>query len=653
MKNKVLLLLLVFIVKSAIAQQVVIDSLKRELATAKEDTNKVNLLSELGKNYYLFKPDTAILLAQQAYLLSEKLKYPKGEALSLNRMAAAYSALGDYAKCLALFDKALAISKDLKDPRGVVQAYNNVGNTYLTQRDYVKALEYFRKAKVLLEQVPEIDLYPRMILSLNVGECFLHLHQYDSALLYLQTSYSKAKQLQFTDIYGDFERDLGEVEAAKNNWQAALAYFHQSITSYLAVEDLQDLSMTYNALADFYYKQQQQDSAIAYAKKALAAAQSSSYSQGVLDASKRLSEYYAGNDDKEAYHYLLLATAAKDSLFSQEKVKQVLSISFEQKQREQEMEAARKESRNQVIVAALVGMASVFLLLALVLYRNNRQKQHANALLQAQKHQIENTLLELKATQKQLIHSEKMASLGELTAGIAHEIQNPLNFVNNFSEVNSELITDLKNELAANNKEEALLIADDIKENEQKIIHHGRRAESIVKGMLQHSRSSSGKKEPTNINALVDESLRLSYHGLRAKDKAFNANYATDFDKNIDKVNIIPQDISRVLLNMFNNAFYAVKLLNPLKGEHYEPMVWVSTKKLNGKIEIIVKDNGNGIPQNIIDKIYQPFFTTKPAGQGTGLGLSLSYDIIKAHGGEIMVESKEGEGTAFRIVLPD
>jgi len=262
----------------------------------------------------------------------------------------------------------------------------------------------------------------------------------------------------------------------------------------------------------------------------------------------------------------------------------------------------------------------------------------------------------LKSTQSQLIQSEKMASLGELTAGIAHEIQNPLNFVNNFSEVNNELISEMVDEVDKGNTEEVKAIANDIKQNLEKINHHGKRADAIVKGMLQHSRTSAGQKEPTDINALADEYLRLSYHGLRAKDKTFNATLKTDFDGTIGKLNIIPQDIGRVFLNLYNNAFYAVNEKNASTGsagQKYEPTVSVSTKKINDKIEIRVKDNGNGIPQKVLDKIFQPFFTTKPTGQGTGLGLSLSYDIVKAHGGEIKVETKEGAGSEFIISLPE
>jgi signal transduction histidine kinase len=266
--------------------------------------------------------------------------------------------------------------------------------------------------------------------------------------------------------------------------------------------------------------------------------------------------------------------------------------------------------------------------------------------------ELSRSLKELKETQAQLIHSEKMASLGELTAGIAHEIQNPLNFVNNFSEVNKELIDEMKEEIDKGNFKAAKVIANDIEENEQKVIDHGKRADAIVKGMLQHSRISTGQKEPTDINALADEYLRLSYHGLRAKDKSFNATLETDFDAGIGKINVVTQDIGRVLLNLFNNAFYAVTEKKKQSGDKYDPVVSVSTKKETDKVTITVSDNGIGIPQIIVEKIFQPFFTTKPTGQGTGLGLSLSYDIIKAHGGEIKVESKEGEGAEFVIQLP-
>jgi signal transduction histidine kinase len=298
---------------------------------------------------------------------------------------------------------------------------------------------------------------------------------------------------------------------------------------------------------------------------------------------------------------------------------------------------------------------------------NLRSEKEKQQILSSQNETLERQVLErtsalkqsledLRATQSQLIQSEKMASLGELTAGIAHEIQNPLNFVNNFSEVNRELLAEMNEEIEKQNFDEVKLIAAAIIDNEEKISQHGRRADAIVKGMLQHSRSSTGQKEPTDINALADEYLRLAFHGLRAKDKEFNVSIKTSFDHTLKKLNVTPQEIGRVLLNLINNAFYSVsekkktQALNHSVG--YDPVVQLSTKNLGDKIQVTVTDNGNGISQKLNDKIFQPFFTTKPTGKGTGLGLSLSYDIVKAHGGEIKLVSKEGVGAEFIVELP-
>jgi signal transduction histidine kinase len=309
----------------------------------------------------------------------------------------------------------------------------------------------------------------------------------------------------------------------------------------------------------------------------------------------------------------------------------------------------------------LGGGVVVLLIIALLLYRNNLHKQKAYALLEKQKQETdkqrskaEEALQELQSTQAQLVQREKMASLGELTAGIAHEIQNPLNFVNNFSEVSVELVEELKQEINNEHKADALALAEDLTQNLEKISHHGSRADSIVKGMLEHSRASSGEKQFTDINTLAEEYLRLSYHGLRAKDKDFNANLVTDFDENIGKIEVVPQEVGRVLLNLYNNAFYAVQQKKQQLNGQYQPQVQVCTKLAVDKVEISVRDNGTGIPESAKSKIFQPFFTTKPTGEGTGLGLSLSYDIItKGHGGELKVESKEGEYTEFIVTIPN
>ncbi len=390
-------------------------------------------------------------------------------------------------------------------------------------------------------------------------------------------------------------------------------------------------------------------------------------------------EAYAGlKDYKKAYTFLTEAYQLKDSLenlsgkeevslMEMQKQQDLQTTAYNEEKKLQEAEQARTKFRNRVRLYGLVGGLLILIAVAGFLWRNSHNKQKVNLVLQA-------ALADLKATQTQLVQSEKMASLGELTAGIAHEIQNPLNFVNNFSEVNTELIEELRSEKSKVKSERDEQLEDellnDIAQNLEKINHHGKRADAIVKGMLQHSRNSTGVKEPTDINALCDEYLRLSYHGLRAKDKSFNATIKTDFDNSIGNINIIPQDIGRVVLNLINNAFYAVdekkKSPHPLPTtsgqvpggrEPYEPIVTIATRKLSspsgaGGLLVSVSDNGSGISPGALDKIFQPFFTTKPTGQGTGLGLSLSYDIVKAHGGELTVETKEGEGTTFSFYLP-
>nr|WP_214460528.1 ATP-binding protein [Flavihumibacter fluvii] len=368
-----------------------------------------------------------------------------------------------------------------------------------------------------------------------------------------------------------------------------------------------------------------------------------------------LSTAFEKVNTKTALEYYKQALIVKDSLFNQDKQKQLLSYKFNEELRQSEIRNARQLALNKNKIVVLLVLLLCLVLIAIILVRNNRHKQKLNVLLQQQKDEIQSNLRELKATQSQLIQSEKMASLGELTAGIAHEIQNPLNFVNNFSEINKELLGDLSTSLEQGNLEDAKALTNDLLANEEKIHHHGNRADGIVKGMLQHSRNSPGIKEKTDFNKLVDEYVRLANNGLRVKDKLFTASLVTDFDKTIGDIPVIPQDIGRVILNLINNAFYAVNEKNAsafAKANNYEPTVSIVTKKLVNKVEVDIRDNGNGIPQQIIDKIFQPFFTTKPTGQGTGLGLSIAYDIIKAHGGEIRAESKEGEGSVFVITLP-
>ncbi|TAH07360.1 MAG: GHKL domain-containing protein [Sphingobacteriia bacterium] len=430
---------------------------------------------------------------------------------------------------------------------------------------------------------------------------------------------------------------------------------------YKADKELIRLPYSYLLISRIFRAQKNKDSSLFYAKKLLASAQELEIPNALASAYWGLYKSYIDfNKRDSSLKYLELSSRLADSLYKAQikNLTEYQKFSFNEQFRLKKLDEEKTAYANNLKLLGLLAVLGGILVVAIILYRNIRQKQKANAVLQDQKDKVETTLHELKSTQSQLIQSEKMASLGELTAGIAHEIQNPLNFVNNFSEVSTEMIEEIKEERAKkkDDRDEALQdeILNDIKQNLEKINHHGKRADAIVKGMLQHSRSSSGIKESTNINVLADEYLKLAYHGLRAKDKEFNATMKTDFDETIGNINIIPQDIGRVILNLITNAFYVVneRLKHAQPDSNYAPTVSVSTKKEGNKVFISVQDNGNGIPQKILNKIFQPFFTTKPTGQGTGLGLSLSYDIVKAHGGELKVDTKEGEGSTFSIQIP-
>jgi signal transduction histidine kinase len=488
-------------------------------------------------------------------------------------------------------------------------------------------------------------------------------NQLDSALKYIQIVDEVFEKFN-GNKWAAASYELGNIYLQKGDYTTALNYYRTGVSLAISVDNNKDLMDNYNGLASTFKKKGVYDSAVVYAGEVLEVSNRTNYVISKLQALDVLSEIYQSKNNIDSLaKYLQLTIATKDSLFSQRKVMQIQTMTFNEQLRQQELQQqlaqAKLVYRNRLNIYFLLAGLVILIIVAGGLWRRNVFKQRSYALLQKQKQEIdfqktkvEKTLEELKSTQAQLIQSEKMASLGELTAGIAHEIQNPLNFVNNFSEVNKELIKEMVDEVDKGNGEEAKAIAYDVQDNMEKILLHGKRADGIVKGMLQHSRASSGQKELIDINKLADEYLRLSYHGMRARDKSFDSEFETDFDETNGKINVVPQDIGRVFLNIINNAFYAVNERHKLEGEGFKAMVSIQTKKLNDKVQIIVKDNGNGIPKNIVDKIFQPFFTTKPTGQGTGLGLSLAYDIIKAHGGEIKVETQENEGSDFIIQLP-
>ncbi|HET6722312.1 MAG TPA: ATP-binding protein [Chitinophagaceae bacterium] len=656
---------LVFLFIAAIklpGQSTEADSLIKLLEKAPGDTNRVKLILNLANKLYFYKPDLSLEYSENALKLARDLKYNNGIVNSLNLAGEARRLTGDYPKALQYQLEALEISRELKNEFIESNSLGFIGVIYMELNEYRQALQYFLPAFDIKNHLPASP--PGVFILANTGISYDFLNMPDSALHYLKLAEKQNIEVRHPQLSSLIPRSVGNVYMHKGKLDSALLFYFAALQNSRSSNESINLGAIQQKIAEAYEKLNLNDSSLYYGLNAFNEAQRTSQKSRLLESSNLLVRLYRRMHKYDsAFYYNDLATSMKDSLYGMPKFKQLQLLMLSEQKRQQEIEQEQERYQNEMRMIALWSAVGVFLVIAFILFRNNRQKQKTNRVL-------ETTLSNLRLTQTQLIQSEKMASLGELTAGIAHEIQNPLNFVNNFSEVNDELLKELKTEAEKGNLEEVKAIANDILFNSEKINRHGKRADAIVKGMLQHSRSSSGKKEPTDINALADEYLRLAYHGLRAKDKSFNVTTKTDFDPGIGKINIIPQDIGRVILNLINNAFYAVdeKKKSPhilKEGEEYEPAVTVATKRLGSppsggdggkpdsyRVEIRVADNGNGIPEKILDKVFQPFFTTKPTGQGTGLGLSMAYDIVKAHGGELKVETNEGDGSEFIVRLP-
>src|SRR6266496_1401105 len=725
MKTKLLLIVMLCPAVPSLSQkhgQEKIDSLFAVFKTAKQDSIKINALNGLAYEFRSNNADTAIYFASEALALATKTNYETGiinaylykaiatmnlgkygEALKNNMnalkvcdellssekatdkskilklKAGAYSSIaniydeqGNYTEALKNNFAALKIREETQDKVGIAASYNNIGNIYAVQGNYPEALKNLFAALKIKEETGDKNSIANSYN--NIGSTYYNHGDYTQALKYHLAALKMRQEIGDKRGIAFSYDNIGLVYMHENDYDKALKYFSDYLKSSEEIEDNSGIADAYINIGNVYTKQKKNSDASLYLNKGLLLSKeigSLDYIKNGYDGLAKLDS--AQGNFKQALEHYKLYINYRDSLFNEENTKKLvqsqMQYEFDKKeslakaaQEKKDVLAQREKNIQYFAIASLGILVLAVVIIAFIQWRHNKQKQAANNLLAQQKTKLESTLSELQLTQAQLIQSEKMASLGELTAGIAHEIQNPLNFVNNFSEVSNELLDEMKTEMVNNNKEQAIAIAADVKQNLEKINHHGKRADAIVKGMLQHSRLSTGHKEPSDINALAGEYLRLSYQGLRAKDKSFNATITTDYDETIEKINIIPQDMGRVLLNLYNNAFYAVKekkkAAQPSEEEiPYEPTVSVSTKKINSPsgvegIEIHVRDNGNGIPEKISGKIFQPFFTTKPTGMGTGLGLSLSYDIIKAHGGELKVETKEGEYAEFIVRLP-
>ena len=570
------------------------------------------------KGFYSSKAayDESMKQVFEALELYEKQGNQKGISICYTHLCDLLYYEDKYEESVEYCDKAIAIQEDLDEKNELAISYRYKASSLLfVEGELEHALTTVNKAIDIYHEIGETGI-PLLAAMNGRGNILKYMERYDEAIADYQYIYNRCFELGLERHMIAPYANIGHVYLMQKKYEDALPYILETIDRIKISGDTKNLWENYMHASDIY-------NALADYKNA--------YDYNILYSNEYAKYLNTIIDRLESEAQIKYETAKKDQMID-------------------EQESTIANQRNIQILYAIIAALLIVSLLGMMQSRRNIRKKQKE--IESSKEELQHSLESLKAAQAQLIHAEKMASLGELTAGIAHEIQNPLNFVNNFAEVSIDLMEEMRDEISAGHTQEVSSIADDLQQNLGKINHHGKRASSIVKGMLEHSRTGDGNKEPTDINALVDEYLRLAYHGLRAKDKNFYADYKTDMDKNIPTIKVVPQDIGRVLLNLINNAFFAVFEKSKQADNEYKPEVTLSTKKLEDKIEIRVKDNGNGIPDAIKEKIFQPFFTTKPTGQGTGLGLSMSYDIItKGHGGELKVKSIVGEGTDFIILL--
>lgn len=604
--------------------------------------------------------DSSIYFYEKAIPLYEKIGNRMRTSQSASNIAIAYQQQSNYPRALFYQQKALRIQEE--DGNISSQAYTlvNMANTYQNMGDNPRAESYFLKSIDLAkrQQLTNVELYAYT----NLSSMHLETEQWQKAFDNAMEAVKLGKRMGDKGIQAASLSKAALAKANQRETGEALQLSGSAIALADSVNQPMITQQAYSSMGFVLKTQKKWSQAIPYYEKAMASlANADLFVEENGSLFRELSACYEqiGNTAKALELYKKY-TVISDSINSRENIRRAteLTMNYEFEKKEQAARALQN-AKDELNRTRMIGLGSglflsfIIIIGALIGYRG---KQRANAQLRQQKAEIENALKRLKDTQAQLIQSEKMASLGELTAGIAHEIQNPLNFVNNFSELSDELIAEIRDELALGNYEGAIELLNDVQENLKKITHHGKRADGIVKGMLQHSRNSTGDKVPTDINNLSDEYLRLAYHGMRSRDNSFNVNIITEYDPAVGEVDVVPQDMGRVMLNLINNALYAVAEKGKESkgnGVDYEPQISLVTKRNHSGVEIRVSDNGTGIPDAIKDKIFQPFFTTKPTGQGTGLGLSLSYDIVtKGHTGGFKVDTAEGRGTTFTIFIP-
>lgn len=649
----------------AAQDQRIADSLQKVyLQDDKTDSSRFLLLEEMCFNE-VRDLNKAVEYAKRMIALAQKSgnkKYLRRAWYSLGTKERLRS---NMEAALDAFFKSAEIAKELKNLPGEGESYLAIADMYSNAGNHNTSTVYYDRAIAILRLSKDSTSLATALL--NLGDEMRKVKKYDSARLFTKQAKEMFDRLDNASGKAYSLGNMGMIYAATGNQIQAKKNLDGAIRILEQHEDYNAVCDYLLSMAEIYSSKEQNPTAIKYTVTSLQYSMQYGVREQAVNASLKLSILYeqTGNS-KEALRFYKQYITLRDSINNIQTVQQMadLRTNFEVSQIQAEADLASQKEKDQkkasVLLAVILGMA---IIISAILFISNRHRKKAYEILNLQKQateeqrsKAENSLSDLQAAQQQLIYAAKMASLGELTAGIAHEIQNPLNFVNNFSEMSVELMEELKetvlDKLGETDKVDIKTLTNDLVNNLQKINDHGKRADSIVKSMLQHSRGSTGHKELIDLNALVEESLKLSYHGARAKDESFISNTATDFDEHIGQIKLVPQDISRALLNLFNNSFYAVKQQYNKGLPGFEPLVQATTKNESDKIIIKISDNGTGIPPGIIDKIFQPFFTTKPTGEGTGLGLSLTYEIIKAQNGELKVTSEEGKFTEFVIELP-
>jgi two-component system NtrC family sensor kinase len=626
------------------AQSPTLDRMRQELRQPQPDSSRVLLLCKMSDQYWALRTDSAAAYAQRALTLARSTQYYHGQCAALNRLGAALRE-SNLARALELFHESLRLAQATHDRSMQAQNLRSIGIIYVYLRDRQQGLSYYFQALRLGRQLRDDN---RIVIDLsNIGLAYDLYNETDSAQYFQQQAYALAQKIHSPTnyiLYG-----LGNVARKQGRLADAVALYRRSIAESAQLHHLRSSNFSYIGLATLYQQQGQVDSSIYYARLGCQAAQANGFLRGVLNGSTLLTQdFKARGAVDSALKYQSLLLAMKDTLFGQEKVMRLQSVNYTEQQRARQAAtdraALKARYRIYVLLAGLLGLLGFIALLV----RNYRQQQRANAALQA-------SLAELKTTQNQLVQREKMAFLGELTAGVAHELQNPLGFVKKFAEVSTDLVDEINGaqRLARDGRLEREIL-DGLKQNLANISQHGQRATAIIKGMLEHARTGTGPRELTDLNALATENLHLAYQGLQHQHPDFNATLTTALAPDLAPAPVIAPDLGRVLLNLCTNALYAVRQRQLREtSPAYRPEVSVATRALPDGLEIRVRDNGTGMAESVKAKVFQPFFTTKPVGEGTGLGLSLSHDIISTgHGGTLRVESREGQGTEFVITLP-